>query len=111
MILHMARRLLNLLTALSLLLCVAVCVLWVRSYARIGIVYYCMDERDGTWDRRFRIGAHSERGGLALLFDDLTRDEAFARWWDKRHMAENWTGRRNTFHYGFPSPATRYPIR
>ena len=26
------RRLLNLLTALSLLLCVAVCVLWVRSY-------------------------------------------------------------------------------
>ena len=27
------RRLLNLLTALSLLLCVAVCVLWVRSYA------------------------------------------------------------------------------
>ena len=31
------RRLLNLLTALSLLLCVAVCVLWVRSYRR-GIV-------------------------------------------------------------------------
>jgi len=28
----MRRRLLNLLTALSLLLCVAVCVLWVRSY-------------------------------------------------------------------------------
>jgi hypothetical protein len=28
----MTRRLLNLLTALSLLLCVAVCVLWVRSY-------------------------------------------------------------------------------
>jgi hypothetical protein len=28
----MKRRLLNLLTALSLLLCVAVCVLWVRSY-------------------------------------------------------------------------------
>ena len=28
----MNRRLLNLLTALSLLLCVAVCVLWVRSY-------------------------------------------------------------------------------
>src|SRR6476660_1530714 len=28
----MTRRLLNLLTAVSLLLCVAVCVLWVRSY-------------------------------------------------------------------------------
>ena len=30
----MTRRLLNLLTLLSLLLCVAVCVLWVRSYCR-----------------------------------------------------------------------------
>ena len=29
---RMRRRLLNLLTALSLLLCVAVCVLWARSY-------------------------------------------------------------------------------
>jgi hypothetical protein len=37
------RRLLNLLTALSLLLCVAVCVLWVRSYYVcdwVGRVYY-----------------------------------------------------------------------
>ena len=33
----MKRRLLDLLTALSLLLCVAVCVLWVRSYQRRDI--------------------------------------------------------------------------
>ena len=33
----MKRRLLNLLTALSLLLCVAVCVLWVRSYWRYDL--------------------------------------------------------------------------
>jgi len=31
-LIHLIRRLLNLLTALSLLLCVAACVLWVRSY-------------------------------------------------------------------------------
>ena len=31
-VMKVRRRLLNLLTALSLLLCVAVCVLWVRSY-------------------------------------------------------------------------------
>ena len=36
----MGRPLLNLLTALSLLLCVAVCVLWVRSYWYIDIVTY-----------------------------------------------------------------------
>ena len=34
----MKRRVLNLLTALSLLLCVAVCVLWVRSY-RVADVF------------------------------------------------------------------------
>ena len=36
----MKRRLLNLLTALSLLLCVAVCVLWVRSYWRNDVTSY-----------------------------------------------------------------------
>jgi hypothetical protein len=107
----MRRRLHNLLTLLSLLLFVAVTALWVRSYAKIGIIYYCSDERDGTWDRRFRIGAHSERGGCALLFEDVTSEEAFARWWDRRHMAQDWTGRRKSFHYGSPAPATRYPIR
>jgi hypothetical protein len=34
----MRRRLLNLLTALSLLLCVAACVLWVRSYSRSDLI-------------------------------------------------------------------------
>ena len=36
----MKRRLLNLLTVISLLLCVAVCVLWVRSYSRTESVGY-----------------------------------------------------------------------
>jgi hypothetical protein len=36
----MKRRLLNLLTAVSLILCVAACVLWVRSYLRFDDVVY-----------------------------------------------------------------------
>ena len=36
----MTKRLLNLVTALSLLLCVAVCVLWVRSYVRGDVVSF-----------------------------------------------------------------------
>jgi hypothetical protein len=39
------RRLLNLLTALSLLLCLAVCVLWVRSYFIEDNIFH------GTWER------------------------------------------------------------
>jgi hypothetical protein len=43
------RRLLNLLTVLSLLLCVAVCVLWVRSYSRYTEV---------QWGKYLGLGLH-----------------------------------------------------
>src|SRR5688500_16606841 len=39
------RRLLNLLTALSMLLCVAVCVLWVRSYSAYDLVHLRTTDR------------------------------------------------------------------
>ena len=55
----MTRRLLNLLTALSLLLCVAACVLWVRSYFR-GDSYY-----SGTPDGS-QVYVDSGRGYLSL---------------------------------------------
>jgi hypothetical protein len=44
----MKRRLLNLLTVLSVLLCVAVCVLWVRSYWRAE--HFWLTYRDGGGD-------------------------------------------------------------
>jgi hypothetical protein len=52
------RRLLHLLTALSLLLCVAVCVLWVRSY-RVGdsLDWETRDGRAGVGSLRGRISA------------------------------------------------------
>jgi hypothetical protein len=49
----MKRRLLNLLTALSLLLCVAACVLWVRSYWTVDLIVFS-PTRDSysVWSQR-----------------------------------------------------------
>ena len=52
----MTRRVLNLLTALSLLLCVAVCALWVRSYRRHDRVLYQSDEDAAGRQRCFVLG-------------------------------------------------------
>jgi hypothetical protein len=57
--LGMKRRLLNLLTALSLLLCVAVCVLWVRSYTRPEAMTYARP-RSGE----FEVKGVSLSGGI-----------------------------------------------
>src|SRR5688572_11865998 len=74
----MRRRLLNLLTALSLLLCVAACVLWVRSYLvreRLERSHWWIAEWDGgsTTHQRNLI-AETGRGFLHLyVFNNLTR--------------------------------------
>ena len=52
------RHLLNLLTALSLLLCVAVCVLWVRSY--------WVPESVSYWGNAHVLGLYSSKGRAAL---------------------------------------------
>ena len=62
----MRRSLLNLLTALSLLLCVAVCGLWVRSYSVQDVIQYVTAQ---GWQiaasSQGRIGCAFERGALA----------------------------------------------
>ena len=58
----MTRRLLNLLTALSLLLCVTVVVLWVRSYFRVDVVM--PPDYPAGKSRVFT----SDHGSMALLF-------------------------------------------
>lgn len=69
----MKRRLFNLLTSLSLLLCVAVCVLWARSY-------WCFDQlarqRLDAGGRPRGIQVHSYRGVIA--FHALLLDRSFA---------------------------------
>src|SRR5687768_14337477 len=60
----MKRRLLNLLTALSLLLCVAVVALWVRSYWRADVLGYEGPESHDRWQRGG--SASSARGLLAV---------------------------------------------
>ena len=66
------RRMLNLLTLLSLLLCVAVCVLWVRSYWHWDGLYRAQMSPEGmTWvSKMFRRdgevnAAAGEKGGAA----------------------------------------------
>ena len=60
----MRRRLLNLLTALSLLLCVGVCVLWVRSYYTADVIMRTVYHKDPLgWSR---VQLESNRGALDL---------------------------------------------
>ena len=57
----MKRRLLNLLTALSLLLCIAVCMLWVRSYR-----YH--ESLAWPWSSARHAYVLSTRGGLTYFY-------------------------------------------
>ena len=61
----MKRRLLNLLTALSLLLCVAVVALWVRSYRASETLYWIEENKSGGSAR----AARACRGGLVLSIE------------------------------------------
>jgi hypothetical protein len=81
----MKRRLVNLLTALSLLLCVAVCVLWVRSYRVV-------DELTYTSDRSRTIVTTAEGGfDLVVQNDDLFRQTR--QGWNWRHSSDRGIGR------------------
>jgi hypothetical protein len=63
----MKRRLLNLVTVLSLLLCVAACVLWVRSYSvQDSVLWVCSpDTADGSVDLR-TYAVVTVRGGVGF---------------------------------------------
>ena len=85
------RRLVNLLTLLSLLLCAAVIVIWVRSY-RVGSVagYYGALGGDG-WYRNVSVGSHRGRITLVPLRskvgDGLVRGR-FHAWDDARSVPQ-----------------------
>jgi hypothetical protein len=71
----MKRRLLNLLTALSLLLCVAACVLWVRSYWHCDSI---------AWGRNNLSDPYRHRGEGFRVEDVYAQFEcgwATLRWW------------------------------
>ena len=70
----MRRRLLNLLTALSLLLCAAVCVLWARSYGGSEWATYA------TAGGRFCL-TQSCRGAIFLIWGQAGRGEEFSAGW------------------------------
>jgi hypothetical protein len=60
------RRLFNLAAAVSLVLCVAVCVLWVRSYTRLDSVTWIRFRTEGGSTRFTCVGASTSRGRLML---------------------------------------------
>ena len=66
---EMSRRLLNLLTALSLLPCVAACGLWVRSYLVPESVDWWRNRMDGSQWRNDRFHLVSSCGGIGFVRD------------------------------------------
>jgi hypothetical protein len=60
------RRLLNLLTALSLLLCVALCVLWVRSYFVTDRLFHSWFATRGPWTDWVQDEVQVGRGGVGF---------------------------------------------
>ena len=81
---RLARHLFTILSALSLLLCVAVCVLWVRSYARVHV--FGLDKE--TWPqhqlwRRYSVNARIAQGCWLLSYErrdfDLGHPEGIGR--------------------------------
>jgi hypothetical protein len=60
------RRLLNLLTALSLLLCVAVLAVWVRSYFVPDLVQVFRYDADDNWFAESGYHFSSGKGGVAV---------------------------------------------
>ena len=88
----MKRRLLNLLTVLSLLLCVAVCVLWVRSYWAVDacrfVTYDRSDSRRTVLSAEMRPGV--VRGVIRLTWErssGMTVTEAAA---EKADLTPGW---------------------
>ena len=85
----MARRLLTLLTVLSLLLCVAVCVLWVRSYFVGDTVRHSRIQLVGGWNvGELIIQTSSGRGGVEFHTDRVVHDPEYYRLWRTRD--EGW---------------------
>ena len=79
----MRRRLLHLLTAFSLLLCVVVSVLWVRSYQAHDVLSWDRADNSGGQHHRWYRVVASGRGRIALSWDaevaavaDITPEEA-----------------------------------
>ena len=103
----LTRRLLNLLTALSLVLCVTVCVLWVRSYWVADELQWTRVDNVGRAHYRWYAFVTSGRGGLALCRDAEVSDVASitAREAALSTGVCQWRGWRRGPAYDYPGPA------
>lgn len=80
----MARRLFASLSVLSLLLCLATAVLWVRSYRRADSVGYWY----GNDERRLSMGMATFRGTVWFYIDDLMMHDQPGRFYYSTALAE-----------------------
>src|SRR4051812_6565737 len=93
---RMKRRLLNLLTVLSLLLCLAVGALWVRSYRRFVDFGYFPPRRDADAYTQGLVRLGSARGTLLFTWRDIvwpwTNPEAarVSTEWEKQEKGWFW---------------------
>jgi hypothetical protein len=103
---QMSRRLINLLTLLSLLLCVASVALWVRSYAASDSFSHGQLDVDGDFSDVTGWGIETGEGGVAVSRDRLHQagrpvDELPSGWvWEPRepvNLTDVWVGIPTTF--------------
>ena len=106
---HVRRRLLNLLTALSLLLFVAVAVLWVRSYCRYDHVKYV--------GSKWVYGVQSDRGLLIFnrysVWNDFARPGGAGSGWYIESFGGAGGAPRPIHHYNakrYPKPWYRFKL-
>jgi hypothetical protein len=106
----MRRRLLNLLTLLSLLLCVAVAALWVRSHRVVDELSFSQVCDEGYW----YIDVASLRGRLGIavvLMQDPSHGNYYRSWlgWRLRSqtLSEQWIG---PWAFSFLAPPTPFGI-
>ena len=78
---RMKRLVPNLLTVLSSLLCVAVCVVWARSYYAVPLESHFIGwkdyRHDGTYSALRHTGVWSSRGMLAAGVNQSSWDDAY----------------------------------
>jgi hypothetical protein len=105
----MFRRLYTLLSALSLLLCVATCVMWVRSYAVGDLVEYSRD-RDGYRRQGFHIASNASWIDLGCGSTIRQRRGAPAtglNWW--RSKPKSYSAEEIDYTFAVQRPQIRLP--
>jgi hypothetical protein len=112
----MKRRLLNLLTAVSLLLCVAACVLWARSYFVADLFEWGWQGEETDASVASTTQLTSSYGGVAIVRERRVRSgdpgavAALVAAVERRQPSGLNNGWSRTEPFGYPSPSGRHTL-